>query len=404
MTEFKDIEIIGQDHKGRGIAKIDEKVIFVDRTLPGEVCDIEITKENKKFLEAKAVSFKKNLKEEVICPYYDKCGGCDILHQKYNEQLKFKESKLKDILKKFAGIDIKLNDIVFDEQFYYRNKITLHNLGLFQRKSKTPVMIDNCMLVHPKINEIIKRLQEYSKCSNNIMDEVMIRVSNQDEVLLSVVGKITKKRFLSAFSDITVIVINNQVFTDKDYITDKIHDKVFKISSKSFYQVNRYVTEKLYDEVVEFYKNNNHSKVLDLYCGTGTISLLVAPFVDYVTGIEIVSDAVINANDNKELNKVNNVEFINGKVEDYIDKFTNIDGIIVDPPRSGLDNKTIGNILKISPKSIVYVSCDPITLARDLNILKDVYDIISVTPVDMFPNTYHVESVSILKLRENIEL
>ena len=404
MTEYKDIKIIRQDHKGRGIAKVDERIIFVDNALPEEVCDIEIIKESKKFLEAKAVSFKKNLKQEVLCPYYDKCGGCNVLHQKYQEQLKFKENKLKDILKKFAGLDLKLNDIIYGEEYHYRNKITLHNLGLYQKKSKTPVIIDRCLLVHPKINEVIKRLQDYSRQSNNIMDEVMIRVSNQDEVILSVTGKINKKKFLSVFSDVTVLVINNQVFTDKDYITDKIHNKLFKISSKSFYQVNRYVTEKLYNEVINFYKNNKHSKVLDLYCGTGTISLLVAPFVDYVTGIEVISDAVNNANSNKELNKVNNVEFINGKVEDYIDKFVDIDGIIVDPPRSGLDNKTIGNILKISPKSIVYVSCDPITLARDLNILKDVYDIISVTPVDMFPNTYHVESVSILKLRENIEL
>jgi len=404
MTEVKDVKIIGQDHKGRGIAKIDEKIVFVDNSLPGEVCDIEIVRDTKKFKEAKALSFKNNLKQEVNCVYYDKCGGCNILHQKYSEQLKFKENKVKEILKKFAGIDIKLNDIIYDEEYFYRNKITLHNLGLYHKKSKLPVKIDSCMLVSPKINEIIKRLQDYSFQTNNIMDEVVIKVSNLDEVLISVKGKITKKRFINAFCDVKVIVINNQVFTDTDYITDKINDKLFKISSNSFYQVNRFTTVKLYNEVINFYKHNKCSNVLDLYCGTGTISILISDYVDCVTGIEVISEAVVNANDNKVLNKVSNVEFISGKVEDYIDRFTGIDSIIVDPPRSGLDNVTIGNILRISPKSIVYVSCDPVTLARDLNILKDMYDVVSVTPVDMFPNTYHVESVCVLKYKQTLEI
>lgn len=397
MAKYKNIEIIRQDHKGRGIAKIDNKVIFIDKALPGEICDIETTRENKNFLEAKPLCFKINLKKDVLCPYYDKCGGCNILHQKYQSQLKFKENKVKEILKKFANINIELNDIVYDEQYYYRNKITLHNLGLYQKNSKVPVKINSCILVHPKINEIIKRLQEYSEQSNNIIDEVMIRVSNQDEIILSVVGKITKKKFLNTFSDVSVVVINSQVFTEKNYIIDKIHDKFFKISSNSFYQVNRYVTEKLYDLVIKFYKNNKCSNILDLYCGTGTISILVSDYVKHITGIEVVKNAFVNANDNKELNKISNVDFINGKVEDYIDKFIDIDSIIVDPPRNGLDKQTIQNILRIAPKSIVYVSCDVITLARDLNVLSKDYNVNSITPVDMFPNTYHVETVCVLE-------
>lgn len=399
MVKLKDIHIIGQDHKGRGIAKRDNKVIFVDNAIPGEVCDIEIVRENKKIIEATPVCFTREMKKSVPCPYYKKCGGCNILHQDYMEQLKFKENKVKEILKKFTNIDIDINPIIYDEQFYYRNKITLHNLGLYQKQSKTPVMIDSCMLVHPKINEIIKRLQDFSKQSNNIMDEVTIKVSNQDELLINVTGKINKKKFLQLFSDATVIVINNQCFTEKNFIVDKIQDKYFRISSNSFYQVNRFVTSKLYEEVIKLYKNNKCSNVLDLYCGTGTISILVSKYVNHVTGIEVIDDAIVNANSNKEINNIKNVEFINGKVEDFIHKFKDIDSIIVDPPRSGLDNNTIQDILKISPNSIVYVSCDPITLARDLKLLSCCYEIKYVTPVDMFPNTYHVECVCLLNRR-----
>lgn len=399
MVEMKNVKIIGQDHKGRGIAKEDGKIIFVEKALPNEICDIKITKETKKYLEARPIKFEKDLKVKVNCPYYDKCGGCNILHQDYKEQLKFKENKLKEIIKKFVGLNIDIKDIVYDEQFNYRNKITLHNLGLYQKETNNSVIISSCLLVHPKINEIIKRLNEFSKNSNNIIDEALIKVSNQNEVLISITGKINKKKFLNVFNDIETIVINNQVYTEKDYIVDKINNNFFKISSQSFYQVNRFTTVKLYNEVINFFKNNKISKVLDLYCGTGTISILVSPYVDEVIGIEALKEAIENANDNKKLNNVNNVSFINGKVEDYIDKFQNIDSIIVDPPRSGLDNKTILNILNISPKSIVYVSCDPITLARDIKILSSDYDVKSIIPVDMFPNTYHVECVCVLKLK-----
>ena len=138
-----------------------------------------------------------------------------------------------------------------------------------------------------------------------------------------------------------------------------------------------------------------------MFSGTGTITLLVSKYVENITGIEIVKDAVLDANFNKDLNNIKNANFICGKVEDYIDKFKDIDSIIVDPPRSGLDNKTIENILRIRPKSICYVSCEVNTLVRDIKLLNDSYEIISITPVDMFPNTYHVESVAILKLKTN---
>ena len=394
MKWIKDVLITGQDHQGRGIAKLNDKIIFIENALPKEICDIEITKETKKYYEARVNNWKIKKQAEVECPYYKQCGGCSILHQKYKDQLRFKEKKVKELLKKFAGIDIKLNPILFDSNLYYRNKITLHNLGLYQKKTRKTVKITACLLVHPKINEIIERLQTYSKTSDNIIEYTQIRVSNQNEVLLDISGKIQKRSFLKMFDDIDVLKLNGKIITEKKSITDCILDKKFKISAESFYQVNRFQTSKLYEQVIQVFRKQNI--VLDLYCGTGTISLLVAPFVKKVIGIEEVTEAIDDAIENAETNQIYNVQFIRRKVEEYIDNFQEIDAIIVDPPRAGLDVKTIQTMLKIKPQTIVYVSCDPATLARDLNILKEEYALESVTPVDMFPNTYHVECVCVL--------
>ena len=398
-NKIKEVCIVGQDHKGRGIARIDGKIAFVNNALPNEICDIVIEKETTKFLEANVVRKVQDQSILPNCLYYEFCGGCDLLHQRYEDQLLFKEKKVREVLRKFAGIDISLNPTIFDEPFFYRNKIILHNLGLYQKRTKNSIVIKECQLVDKKINEVIKRLQVYSQNSNNIIEEVMIRISNQGEVLISASGKIQKKKFQKYFEDIDVLLVNNICLTKKDFIVDQINRLYFQVSSASFYQINRYVTPKLYNLVLEIYKKKKLKTVLDLYCGTGTIALSVAPFAEKVIGIEIVKEAVENANNNKKLNHIKNVEFICGKVENYIDQFHNIDGIIVDPPRSGLDCKTIDTILKILPQIVTYVSCDVVTLARDLKKLKEQYEIKEITPVDMFPNTCHVECVCVLNRR-----
>ena len=157
----------------------------------------------------------------------------------------------------------------------------------------------------------------------------------------------------------------------------------------------------LYQKVIDYYRDKQYRKVLDLYSGTGTIGLLLTPYVEEVVGIEVVKDAVLAAKMNQEINQVKNISFIHGKVEDYIDEFEHIDSLVVDPPRSGLDSKTIATILKISPDSMVYISCDPVTLARDLKSLLSNYQLSHVHLVDMFPNTYHIETVVILEKKKN---
>lgn len=399
---LENIEITGQDHQGRGVARINDKIIFVEGALPGDLCTIKITKDNKKYQEGEAVSFDIKNQRTPMCPYYKNCGGCNTLHQEYINQLHFKETKLKEILKKFANIDINLNPIIYDKETGYRNKITLHDLGLYQKKSHDTVKIEECLLVHPKINEIIKRLQEYSKNLEKTIKETMIRTGNKDEVILKITGEVDETNLKNYFQDIDVLVLNDKIISKKTTIQDQIFDKTFQISADSFYQVNRFLTPKLYEVVINYLKEKNIKTLLDLYCGVGTISLLVSPYVEQVTGIEVVKSAIENANKNKEINNISNTTFILGKVEDNIEKFKEIDAIIVDPPRAGLDSKTKDAILNLKPEHLIYVSCDPVTLARDLKELKETYQIESITPVDMFPNTYHVESVTILKKTRNL--
>lgn len=390
------VEITGQDHFGRGVAKVGDKVIFVEGALPKEVCSITIQKEKKNICEAEVI--KKYTSKSIIpvCPYYSECGGCNLMHQDYQEQNQFKEQEIVTLLHKFAKIDVKVLPIISGPSLHYRNKIILHHLGLYKKESHDVINIKECLLVHPKINEMIKRIITFQKEFGGEFNEVMIRHSNQDETLISVDGSINVDRFLDEFKDVECLLVNDMVLTKQNYIRDKIENFTFGIYKKSFYQVNRFLTAKLYEEVIKHFKDKNIENVLDLYCGVGTLTQLISPYVGFVTGIEVVEEAIKSAKIMAKENNIKNVDFICGKVEDYIDSFKGIDAVIVDPPRSGLDKKTIDTLLKIEAGTIVYVSCDPVTLARDVNILKEKYEIVSVQPVDMFPNTHHVECVSVL--------
>ena len=216
-------------------------------------------------------------------------------------------------------------------------------------------------------------------------------------MMLVLKGKVDESKFIKAFSDITSIYLNDKLILGKEYILEKINDLSFYIYPNSFFQVNYEMMKYMYNKVIDYYKDNKNLNVLDLYCGTGTIGMLIAKYCNSVVGVEVNSDAINSANMCKEINNISNINFYLGKVEDNIDKFSNIDSIVVDPPRSGLDKHTISTIIKLSPKSIIYISCDPATLARDLCILKEKYNVKEINPIDMFPNTYHVENICILE-------
>ena len=403
--EFK---IFRLDNFGRGISYFNGKVIFIENAIDGENVDAEVIDSKKKLDEAicKRIIDSSIYRVKPKCPYYDECGGCNIMHMDYIKQLKFKEEKVKDVLKKFADIDDDyVREIIPTKESGYRNKITLKvengQIGFYKRKSYELVCIDKCLMASPKINEIIERLNEL-KYEN--IEEITIKSTSLKEsmVIFKVTGKTDKEYYKNKLEDITdtlVLVHGDKTKTvfGKGYITDKVGDYYFKITSLAFFQVNMFGIEKLYNQVRKYGSLQTNENVLDLYCGTGTIGIYLSDTSKSVKGLEINGEAVEAAQENIKLNNIANVEVEQKDVSKEIEKYKDIELVVVDPPRSGLSKKALKNILDINPNRIVYVSCDPGTLARDINYLKEYYNLKEVTPVDMFPNTYHVETVSLLK-------
>lgn len=392
------------DYYGRGISRSSGKVYFIENALKDEDVSITLLKEKKKYCEAKLKEISNISKDrtEAKCKYYNVCGGCQLMHIKEEKQEEFKKEKVEEILKKFLKYNKDVNDIVFSKNFNYRNKVVLHvkdnKLGFYKNKTNELIEIDKCLLLNPVINDLISYLKNYIESKD--IEKITIKVGNKtNEVMLIIDGSIAKYQNLLEIVD--VLIINEKVMTTKDYITSYIGNKKYIIKRNSFFQVNYDISTRMYNKVKDVIVKEKSKNVLDLYCGTGTIGIYISDVVSKITGIEVVSDAIEAANINKKINNVENIEFILGKVEDKLDFISNnnIDTIIVDPPRSGLHKKVIPILEKISPKTIIYVSCDPITMARDINLLSNNYELVEVTPYDMFPNTYHVECVCVLKLK-----
>lgn len=392
------------DHFGRGIITMDGKKVFVENALLEDEVTVSIVNEKKNYSVGKTDEIKKlsPLRKKSFCEYCSSCGGCDIGELIYNEQLKFKYEKVSDVVSRYLDSNIKINPIIYSNDLNYRNKITLHvdgkKIGLYKKNSNEIIEIKECFLVNAKINDLIERVSDFVKMSNSSLKEVVIKNTDLDENMLVFKGNIDKEEVLSSFRNVKSIFINDVCIKDR-FIKEKLGDNEFLLSKNSFFQVNKYNTINLYNKVLEYVKERNPKTVLDLYCGTGTIGIYVSKYASNIVGIEQVDDAIESANNNKKINNIENIDFLCGKVEDYIDNFKNIDLVITDPPRSGMSKKTMESVLKIRPKDIIYVSCDVMTLIRDLNILKEYYDILELTPVDMFPNTYHVECVCVLKLK-----
>ena len=270
-----------------------------------------------------------------------------------------------------------------------------NELGLLEENSNNIVPISKCLITNKEINKIIEILKKIIIKEN--INKIIIRCGNKtDEIMLSLYGDVKN---INSFKKLcNSLYINDKNITNS-YITSYIGDKKFHIRNNSFFQVNDNICKKLYDEILNIINDKKPKKVLDLYCGVGSIGIYISDNVEEVLGIEVVENAIIDANENKKLNNISNIKFINNKVENVIDSIKDYDMVIVDPPRSGLDNKTINSLINIKSKNIIYVSCDPITLARDLNVLKEKYNIQYIKLFNMFPRTSHCESVCILERR-----
>lgn len=397
------LEIEKLDHQGRGISKINGKVIFIPNAYIEETVEVEVIKDTKKYMEGKVIEYIKTSSDRIKynCPYYHECGGCNIAHINYKKQLEFKKNTVIDIFKRYANLDINPNICESEDKLHYRNKVVLHvennKKGFYKDETNELVPINNCLLLNKKLNDVIKTLDK--KIDISKLKEILLR-TNSEEVL----AKFTSDNELLN----TNIVLKDKEEKEGEEVTKRIKENAiifnlgkykYAVTSDSFFQVNTKQAIKLYDKVREYVAIEKVETALDLYCGTGTIGIYISDLCNRVIGVEVNKSSVTCANYNKLLNKIDNIEFIEGDVSTVINNEMNPDLIVVDPPRSGLDNKTISIIKQIKPKKLIYVSCNPMTLARDIQKLSEEYKLNNIELFDMFPNTHHVESISFLCIR-----
>lgn len=447
------VKIIDNGYEGEGIAKIENFTIFIPGTIKGEKVKILIVKvlSSHAFGKILEIIEKSEVRQESDCSTYKRCGGCNLRHIKYEETLKMKQNAVQSLVNKTLKNKIQVQETVgMENPFHYRNKaqypVGINKdgesvIGVFANRTHEVIPMEKCLIQNPQSEEIAKFILEFIKQNNitiyneqtekGLFRHIVVKVgikTNQIMCVLVINGKSMPKEqllineLIVKFPQIKTIVKNinmkntNVILGQENiniygdgYIEDKLGEFIFKISPLSFYQVNPVQAEKLYNLGVEMAQITKEDTVFDLYCGIGTISLFMAIYAKKVYGIEIVKEAVDAAKENAIINGVNNTEFYAGDVEIVLDDLINNKGVtadivMFDPPRKGLDKNSINNILNIKPKKIVYISCNPATLVRDLAEFESLYSVQTIVPVDMFPWTSHVECVSVLKLKESTEI
>lgn len=417
---------------GEGIGYDHGVPVFIPGALMHETVDVKITQEKEKYKTAKLIRVIRKSKDRVEpeCRYCDSCRACTLMHLKYERQLNYKKQTLKQALKKYADIDMPVSIIKNDNIYHYRNKFKLPFgmekgkivTGMYESERGRFVPIEDCIIheevlekVRKQILEIMNKykLKAYNERTREGYRSLIMRTFNNKIALVFVVGDNTDLEPM--LSDLTrieeVSSIYYSVNTNKKYINAlendlvhvfgknclnaRINDLKLVFTPKSFFQLNTRQAEVLYDEAVSLIDENDE-EVLEAYCGVGVMSLMAARKAKHVTGVEIVPDAIDNAKKNARYNKIDNVDFVvgdSGSVMEEISKEKQLDCLIVDPPRTGLDEKMINSILNSNAKKLIYVSCNPSTLAKNLNVLKEYYNIESIRAIDVFSNTEHVETI-----------
>lgn len=439
------VSITGMGTKGEGIGKIDNFTIFIPGAILGEEVEVNIIKVNKNYAVGKLLNIIIASEERVkpICDIYTRCGGCQLQHMSYKEQLNFKRQKVKDALLRLGGIDVEVEPVLgIKNPYRYRNKVQLPigkenekvSIGFYAPRSHNIIDLKTCLIQDEKADDIIKILREWIKEFNvpiynekehkGNLRHIMVRTAfKTGEVMVVLVTKDKNlphkeeliNKLIENLQGVVSIIqnINSQktnvvlgkesiVLWGKDKIIDYIGNFKFAITPLSFFQVNPIQTEVLYNKALEYAGLKGNEVVFDAYCGTGTISLFLSQRAKKVYGVEIVAEAIESAKLNAKENNVDNVDFIVGESEKVIPELTEkgikADVVVVDPPRKGCEKSLLEAMANMSPEKIVYVSCDPATLARDLCVLEKLgYKTIRVQPVDMFSNTYHVENVVLLE-------
>jgi len=430
---------------GEGVGYYKKKVVFINGALPGEVVVAEIKKVEKNYATAELVRVKEKSADRVKpdCPVYEQCGGCQVQHLSYPAQLRGKKEIVVESFQKYFGSDKlpEIRDTVgMEHPWSYRNKAQLQVgmangkvvTGLYAAGTHQLIDVSGCPIQHPKTNEMVKTTRDVLQQLNipiynerkrtGVIRTVVARVGFETEgaqiTLVTAVDEIPRVKELilelrnrlpyvqSIMQNInnkkTSLIFGEKTKTlwGKEAIDEKLGEVEFSLSPRAFFQLNPEQTIKLYNYVREAAALTGKENVIDAYCGVGTIGLWLAPAAKEVRGIEVIPDAVKNANENADRSGITNAHFFTGKAEELLPKWVKSglrpDVVVVDPPRTGCDDKLLQTLIEIKPKRIVYVSCNPSTLAKDCRTLRKAFDVKWVQPVDMFPQTAHVECCTLL--------
>jgi 23S rRNA (uracil1939-C5)-methyltransferase len=457
---FENLEIIDAGAKGKAVTKApDGKIVFVSNAVPGDVVTIETTKQRSGYYEGKVIAIhkKSERRTEPVCQHFEWCGGCKWQNMQYSSQIFFKEKEVIQNLIRLGHLELPetLPIVGCEHAYYYRNKM---EFSFASKRWLTPAEIkkegsieaypacgfhisgmwdkvldiENCHLQAEPSNAIRNFIKDFAIQNNipffnprgkdGLLRTLMIRMTSTGELMVLIQFfkpdhqhiKLLMQAVSEQFPDITSLlyVINTKendtiydqkviVYKGREFILEQMEGLQFKINAKSFYQTNSLQAYELYKITRDFADLQRHELVFDLYTGTGTIAQFIAKKARKVVGIESVPEAIADAKVNAKLNGIDNVEFLVGDMKNvFNDDFLSLHGqpdvIITDPPRDGMHAQVVEQILKIAPEKVVYVSCNSATQARDLALMKEQYKIVKVQPVDMFPQTHHVENVVLL--------
>ncbi len=441
------VDIIDYGMEGEGIAKIENFTIFILNAMKGEKVKILIVKVLSSYAYGKLLEIiePSPYRIESDCATYQRCGGCSLRHIDYEETLNIKQNMVQNLVSKTFNQNVKVKPTSgMGNPYHYRNKaqfpvgLNKQNekvVGVFAKRTHEIIPMQDCFLQNTISQEIAFAIQKFiiekdisvynEETREGLLRHIVIKVGirtheimcilvvngnkipYEQELVEMLVKRYNVKTVVKNINTKNTNVIlgeENIVLHGDGYIYDILGDYTFKISPMSFYQVNPVQAEVLYNIAIEMANLSKEDILFDLYCGIGTIGIFASSYVKKVYGIEIVEQAIEDAKENARINKIENIEFMTGDVEKVL---TNLiekkqvypDVVMVDPPRKGLDNTTINNILAVEPKKVVYISCNPATMVRDMKLLEEKYEINEIQPVDMFPFTSHIEVIALLCLK-----
>ena len=460
---FENLEITDISSEGFGVAKTNEKVVFVKNTVPGEIVDVQIYKRKRRYLYGQVVNYKKLSPNRISpsCIHFGECGGCKLQFLAYDKQLYYKEKSVLENIKRIGKVTpenifpvmaspkdfeyrnkleftfsnnrwMTQNEVDEGKEIMQRNALGFHVAGRFDKV----LDIEKCWLQDNIVNEIRNAVRDFAithqfsfydlREQNGLLRNLIFRTTSTGELMVAfsfaeddepkiqqilnfTVDKFpqitTLVYFINPKKNDTLYDIDFTVVRGQGFITENLDGISYKIGPKSFFQTNSYQVLNLYRSIKELSGFKGDEIVYDLYTGTGSIALYIASAVKKVVGVESVPEAIVDAKENAALNKITNAEFLTGDMRDvftpeFIDAHGKPDVIITDPPRAGMHPKVVQNLLFAAPEKIIYVSCNSATQARDLELLADAYRLVSIQPVDMFPQTAHVENIAVLVKRD----